>query len=301
MKRILVTGATGLIGRHALPALVKRGFVVDALQHHAPAQAEAVVRWHQADLLEPAQIHRLVAEVGAFHLLHFAWYAMPKDYRTSSENLRWVQATIELVRAFREAGGERAVVAGTCFEYDLRYGFCSEALTPLYPATLYGVCKNSLDQILTAYSKQSGLSLAWSRIFFLYGPFEPPGRLVSSVAAGLLRREPVNCSHGNQLRDFTHVVDIADAIAALTDSAVQGAVNIASGRAVPLRDIIYGLADELGGHDLIKLGAIQVPADDPPMIVADIHRLRDEVGWQPSITLKEGLADTARWWSARMP
>jgi len=298
MKRVLVTGATGFIGRHALPALVKRRFEVHAVSHRAAAQVEADVRWHRADLLEPAEIQRLAAEVEASHLLHFAWYAAPKDYRTSSENLRWVQATIELVRAFREAGGERAVLAGTCFEYDGRYGFCSEVLTPLSPSTFYGVCKSSLQQIMTAYSKQSGLSIAWGRIFFLYGPFEPPGRLVSSVIAGLLRHEPVNCSHGNQLRDFMHVADVADAMAALTSASVPGIVNIGSGRAVPLRDIIFSLADEVSGRGLIKLGAIRVPADEPPIIAADIRRLRDEVGWQPSITLEQGLVDTVRWWSS---
>jgi nucleoside-diphosphate-sugar epimerase len=115
----------------------------------------------------------------------------------------------------------------------------------------------------------------------------------------LLKHEPVTCSHGNQLRDYTHVVDTADAMAALTDSTVSGAVNIGSGRAVQVRDIIFGLADEVGvDRDLIKLGAIAVPADDPPMIVADVRRLRDEVGWQPSIGFEEGLSETVRWWSS---
>jgi nucleoside-diphosphate-sugar epimerase len=300
MKRVLVTGATGFIGRHTLSALVSRGFEVHAVSHVGPAQSQTGICWHPADLREQAELKRLVIEVGASHLLHLAWYALPKDYRFSLENVRWVQASIELIRAFHEAGGERAVVAGTCFEYDARYGFCSEALTPLNPSTLYGVCKSSLQQILTAYSEQSGLSIAWARIFFLYGPFEAPGRLVSSVAAGLVQRQPVKCSHGNQLRDFMHVADVASALSALTDSMVKGAVNIGSGMAVPLRDIIFGLADEAGGRDLIRLGAIPVPADEPPMIAADIRRLRDEVGWQPSIRLKQGLAETARWWSAQL-
>jgi nucleoside-diphosphate-sugar epimerase len=299
MKRILVTGATGFIGRHALPALIKRGFEVHAVSHLAAAQPEDGVRWHQADLLDPVEVRRLVGEAGASHLLHFAWYAVPKDYRTSSENLRWVQATIELVRAFHEYGGERAVLAGTCFEYDARYGFCSEALTALRPSTFYGVCKSSLQQMMTAYSEQSGLSIAWGRIFFLYGPFEPPGRLVSSVVAGLLRHELVNCSHGNQLRDFMHVADVADAMTALADSTVTGPVNIGSGKPVPLRDIIFGLADRVGARELINLGAIGVPADDPPMISADVRRLRVEVGWQPSTSLAAGLADTVCWWSSR--
>ena len=117
----------------------------------------------------------------ACDLLHFAWYAKPKKYWTSTQNLRWVQSSIELIDLFVKCGGKRIVMAGSCAEYDWDYGVSSEGLTPCRPSTLYGICKHSLQEILTMYSKQAGISSAWGRIFFLYGPYEHPSRLVSHV------------------------------------------------------------------------------------------------------------------------
>jgi nucleoside-diphosphate-sugar epimerase len=117
------------------------------------------------------------------------------------------------------------------------------------------------------------------------------------VVQSLLRGEPARCSHGNQIRDFLHVEDAAAAFVALLDAeTVAGAVNIASGRPVALKDLIGSIAVELGREDLIRLGAVPAQANEPPLLLADVARLRDEVGWQPRYTLETGLAQTVEWW-----
>ena len=78
-------------------------------------------------------------------------------------------ASLALLKAFGEQGGERVVMAGTCAEYDWGQGLCLESVTPRKPSTVYGTCKNALQEILSIYSNQFGLSSAWGRIFFLYG------------------------------------------------------------------------------------------------------------------------------------
>src|SRR3989344_4974417 len=106
MKRVLVTGATGFIGRHTLQPLQKRGFEVHATYVTEPL-ASPDVQWHKADLMNEAGLKALCNEVRPTHLLHFAWYVNPKDYKISPENERWVPATLALMRAFSENGGER--------------------------------------------------------------------------------------------------------------------------------------------------------------------------------------------------
>ena len=300
MKRVLVTGATGFIGRHSLAGLLAADYEVHAITIDPSLPEPIGVNWHALNLLNLQQIDRLVAAVRPTHLLHFAWYAAPGKYWTAPENVLWQQASLALLHNFVQHGGQRAVMAGTCAEYDWNYGFCSERYTPLAPRTLYGTCKHALQLTLHAYAAQTQLSAAWGRIFFLYGSHEHPDRLVSSVIRALLSGEPALCSHGNQVRDFLHVQDVAAAFVALLDSAVTGPVNIASGQAVQLKTIINTIAAQLDRADLIRLGALPVASDEPPLIVADARRLRTEVGWQPQYDLATGLAQTIGWWKLQL-
>jgi nucleoside-diphosphate-sugar epimerase len=298
MNRVLLTGATGFVGRHCLPALLSRGFEVHAVssQSEPLADAPASVHWHRADLLSPAEVSDLTARVEATHLLHLAWYAVPGKFWTSTENVRWVQASLELLRAFRRAGGSRLVMAGSCAEYDWSYGYCAENLTPLAPRTLYGVSKNALRMVMESFSREEGMSAAWGRIFFLYGAHEPEEKLVASVIRSLLQGTPARCSHGKQIRDFLYVEDVAAALVALLDTDVAGAVNIASGQPVALSFIIQAIASRLGRPDLIQLGAVEASAYEPPLLVGSNARLANEVGFQPRYNLQSGIDAAIDWW-----
>ena len=297
MKRVLVTGGTGFIGRSALPRLLATGYEVHATTlDPVGAGMPEDVHWHGADLLDNTQIAALMATVRPTHLLHLAWCAVPGQYQTSTENLRWVQGSLFLVEQFLQWGGRRVTVAGTCAEYDWRDGRCKENFTPLEPARLYSVCKHALHIMLTSWSQQMKFSLGWGRVFFLYGPFEHPRRLVASVIRSLLNNESALCTEGYQERDFLYVHDVADALVALLESNVEGPVNIASGKAVAIRDIIFALGRLLGSEDLLRLGALPTPPDEHPLVVGDVDRLHNEVVWRPKFTLGAGLADTVEWW-----
>lgn len=295
MKRVLVTGATGFIGRQSLVHLQRAGFEVHAVSStHRPAEQGA--EWHAANLLDESP-DELFKRVKPSHLMHFAWYAEPGRYWTAPQNYSWVSASMRLLAAFAANGGRRAVLAGTCAEYDWRYGWCNEVLTPLASSSPYSACKNALRLLAESFLAQQGMSVAWGRIFHLYGPHERPERLVSSVIASLLRGQPALCTAGQQLRDFMHVADVAAAFVALLQAEeVSGAVNISSGKPAAVSDVLQRLATRLGRMDLLQLGARATPASEPPLLVGDNRRLSDEVRWAPSYDLDRGLAATAAWW-----
>lgn len=252
--------------------------------------------WHQVNLLEPGCASRLMREVKPTHLLHLAWVTTPGKYWNAIENLSWAQASLELMREFAKIGGRRAVCAGTCAEYDWRFGYCNEAVVPISPATLYGASKAGLWQILESFAHGCGLSLAWARIFFPYGPHEASERLLPSVINHLMHREPVRCTPGDQVRDFMYVYDVADALVALLESDVEGAVNVASGEPIAIRDLVTIVAERLNGLDLVQFGVLPIRDNDPPLLVADVRRLMNEVGWRPKHALHDGLRQTIEWW-----
>jgi nucleoside-diphosphate-sugar epimerase len=301
MKRVLVTGASGCVGQHAIARLAAREWQVHAVSSRTEQRSPDAVVWHHADLLDPEQLRAVVAAAEATHLLHLAWYVAPGRWAAAPENYHWVRASLELLDAFRAHGGQRMVTAGSCLEYDWSFGYCSEARTPLRPHTTYGVCKHALQQLTSAFAGSHGLTSAWGRIFFLYGPHEHPDRLVASVIRSLLAGEPARCSHGNQVRDYLFVEDVADLFVALLDSQVAGPINVASGEAVRLREIITRIGELLGRPDLIRLGAIPQAPTDTPLVVGDTARLAHELAWRPQFDLDRGLERTIAWWRSRVP
>jgi nucleoside-diphosphate-sugar epimerase len=296
MTTVLVTGGSGFIGWHCLEPLKARSFDVHAVTTRSDPPAVPGVTWHTVDLLDPAAATALVAAVRPTHLLHLAWIVTPGTMIMSPENLRWTEATLGLYRAFAEVGGARLVTSGSAYEYDWRYGYCSEAVTPRVPDTVYGSCKHALNELADAFAGTAGISNAWARIFFLYGPREHPNRLVSSVIRSLLAGEGAKTSHGEQIRDYLHVQDVADALVAILAGGLEGAVNIGSGAPVALKAIVARIGERIGRPDLIELGAIPARANDAPLVVADVTRLENEVGWSPAWDLDRGLDQTIDWW-----
>lgn len=314
-KRVLVSGAGGFIGRWSVPPLVGRGFDVHvvlsgAAQHGVAAQQVPEelqgATAHVADLLQESDVDELMRRVAPTHLLHFAWIATPGSYWTSADNYRWLAASQHLLRCFRARGGIRAMMAGSCAEYDWsRVEVCHERSSPLAndiaaAASPYAACKIALQQALADYGRQEQVSTAWGRIFFQFGPHEHPDRLVPSVIRNLLLNREARVSHGRQVRSFLHVADVGAAFAAVLDSELRGPVNIGSDERIALAELIERIARQIGRPDLVRFGARPQPAREPALLVPDIRRLRDEAQWRPRFNLSEGLADTIAWWRRRM-
>lgn len=289
---ILLTGATGFVGRHTLRALARAGADVVAVTRGAPGETLPGVRWLRADLTSAEDAARLVREAQASHLVHLGWRAVHGDVANSKENLDWLIHSLALARAFVEAGGQRIVGCGSCFEYDWSGGICREDATPIAPATFYGAAKHALHVALAGFAKQANVSLGWGRVFFVYGADEHPSRLVAAVTRALIEGKPAETSHGRQIRDYLHVDDVGEGLAALTLSDASGAFNIAGGRTTTLRDIITEIAEQVGRPDLVRLGAKAAQPFEPPIIVGDPSKSRAQLGWEAKVDLKTGVAQT---------
>jgi nucleoside-diphosphate-sugar epimerase len=298
MTAVLVSGGSGFIGLPVLRGLSDSGVEVHALSSRASPPEIKGVRWHALDLADSAGVQDLLGDLRPERLIHLAWYVEHGLFWDAPDNVVWVERSLDLLRAFARAGGRRALMLGTCAEYDWAAAGAPlhESRSPLAPSTLYGVSKDALRRIACAYAVREGFELAWGRLFFLYGEREAPGRLVASVIRSLLAGEPVETASGAQVRDFLHVHDAARAVIELLESNAVGPVNIASGEGVSLADMVDRVAGVFGRPELIKRGAIPDRPGEPPLLVGDVARLSDEVGFRRRIALDDGISATVAWW-----
>ncbi|MDR3507900.1 MAG: NAD(P)-dependent oxidoreductase [Caulobacteraceae bacterium] len=292
--RVLVTGASGFVGRHAVNALLAAGVEV-----HAVARETLPIDcpWYCVDLLDQAQARDIVRSIRPDSILHLAWCVDHGKFWTDPANVEWVASTLTMARTAIDVGVRHFTGVGTCYEYDWPADEdCEESRTPLSGHSLYDISKSGCRSVLDGLFAIQGLGFAWARLFFLYGVSEDPRRLVASVARSLVRGEPARCSQGLAVRDFMAVQDAGAALAAVTLAQTQGSINVASGVGVKVSEIANTLGRLSGRPELIKLGALPDRADEPMRIVADITRLRDEVGFRPRLTPEEGLQVAYDYW-----
>ncbi|MHB8243041.1 MAG: NAD-dependent epimerase/dehydratase family protein [Solirubrobacteraceae bacterium] len=310
MSRVLLTGAGGFLGAPTLQALRRAGHEVHAVSRTPPPERgtetagtdadAAPVFWHSADLTDPTAVQSLVRDVRPQSLVHMAWYVEHGRYWHATENLVWVEATLRLLRCFVDAGGQRAVMAGTCAEYEWSLDRYREATAPLVPATLYGVAKDATRRVAERFADGTGIELAWGRIFTPYGPAEGSARLLASVIGALLAGQPAPAPLGTHVRDLMYVEDVAGAFAAILDSGVQGAVNVGSGQPTSIRELLAQAGEAVGRPELLQWGALPQREGEPAQLVADTARLRDEVGFESVVGLGEGIERTVAWWRERV-
>ncbi|MCU1283248.1 MAG: UDP-glucose 4-epimerase [bacterium] len=294
--RVVVTGATGFIGRQVVRRLARAGDEVHAVVRRGRERPPLPdgARIVDIDDLSTDDARSRIADVGADSCIHCAWLTTPGEYLTSPLNASLQSATIALAERLAASGCRKFVGVGTCFEYDVSAGALSER-TALSPAHAYSAAKAATYRALMALGETSSMRIAWARLFYLYGPGEERRRLVPSVVRSLLRGEEARCTAGAQVRDFLHVEDAAAALCAIARADVVDAINVASGEPVTVAAIVQRIAAIVGCPERVRLGALPYAVGDPMFVLGDNGRLR-ATGWTPRWSLEDGLADTVRWW-----
>jgi nucleoside-diphosphate-sugar epimerase len=294
--RILVTGASGFVGMSTLRPLLNLGYEIVGTYYRGRPPRDIDVSWRQVDLLSEEEAIEAVEKVKPDILLALAWDMSSGNY-SSLNNLVWLAKTITLMRAFADSGGKRLVVCGSSAEYDWSCGdSCfDETETPLHPATLYGRAKVALYWAFLAICREYRIRGTWLRPFFLYGPHEAPHRLIPFFIRSLLAGTEATCRSANLQRDYLHIDDAGNAIANVIDQSTEGPINIGSGIAIPISEIVLEIGHQLGAESLIRLE--EQPTREP-IVRASTKRLR-EGGWTPKIELADGIRQTIQWWESQ--
>jgi nucleoside-diphosphate-sugar epimerase len=271
MKTILLTGATGFVGKQIFKSLSK-----------SKVRIVPVVRLgKESSVQNQPNVDRIVCSPDIFKesadwwaeqckridvVIHAAWYAEPGKYLQSSKNMDCLLGSLNISIGATSAGVKRFVGVGTCFEYDLSTGVLSTG-TPLNPSTPYAGAKAALYMGLSQWLPEQSVEFAWCRLFYLYGEGEDERRLVPYLHKQLAKGEAVELTSGKQIRDFLDVSEAGKIIAEIALARQSGPINVCSGAPITVRQLAEKIADKYGRRDLLKFGARPDNLVDPPCVL----------------------------------
>ncbi len=270
-RHILLTGATGFVGRHVLKSLLVRDVNLSLIslegeEKKIPSSSKIKVVHSTADLFSESPDWWREKCIGIDTVIHLAWYVKPGKYLVSNKNLDCLMGTLTMAKACVHSDVKKFVGVGTCFEYDVSNGYLS-VNTPLLPTTPYAAAKTSVYLMLSQYFKTVGVDFAWCRLFYLYGEGEDERRFVPYLHTRLKAGEPAELTEGKQRRDFMDVEDAGRDIVKAALGREKGPLNICSGNGITIRELAIQIADEYGRRDLLRFGARPENLVDPPCVV----------------------------------
>ena len=278
---VLVTGASGFVGRHLVAALLARGCQVRAVaRRQAPARA---LPWFDRVGFVAADIHDPRTDVAALcegvdALVHLAWPGLP-NYQGLFHLEHNLMADYRFIKHAVEAGVGQVQVTGTCFEYGMQSGPLSETLE-CRPANAYGLAKHSLHLFLDTLRQQVPFTLQWARLFYLHGEGQNPNSLLAALDRAIdAGQAQFDMSGGEQLRDFLPVETATAHLATLLQRRdFSGVVNICSGQPIAVRSLVEPHRAARDSRIALNLGHYPYPAHEPMAFWGDARRLHALLG-----------------------
>ncbi len=315
--RLLITGGAGFIGSHLAEWALVQGtdvVVLDAFSSNydpalkqgnvellrlRAARASGSFRFVQGDVRNGELLDRLFARHRFTHVAHLA--ALPGVRPSLAKPRRYLEAnvggTVALFEAIRRHPGtvRRVVVASSSSVYGAQPGPWREDMPPA-PLSPYAASKAAAEQYALTYQRLLGIGVSCLRYFTVYGPRQRPDMAIARFTARALAGQPIPVFGDIQSRrDYTEVGDVVRGTwAALLEPGTGFEVyNLGSGRPVTLQQLIAALGRVL--HRPIALD-LQPPAPgDAPATWADIGRARERLGYEPRVSLEQGLARYVAW------
>jgi len=301
---VLVTGATGFIGPHLVRRLIAAGARVACLlesqaeERNLPAGAAG----HEADLRGGQAVREIVRAIRPAVVFHLAAVGVTEfgvDPTTAVEVN--VGGTLNLLTALEGTGYRRFLFVGTSHEYGHSQPPFREEQTPA-PANVYAASKSAAWLFCQMYQRTRGWPVVGVRPFGAYGPGQrPPAFLPALIRAGL-RGQDFDMTGGEQVRDLVYVADVVEGmIRAAVAPGVEGRTfNLCSGEGVSLAEVARRALALMGGPSRVNLGALPYRAGQIWRMVGDNAAARQALGWQPTVSLDEGLRRTVAWCRAHL-
>ena len=270
MKKILITGGLGFVGRQIVRSLSKR-----------KVEITLVVRSGKENTLEKiACVKKVISSQDIFvenrswwaeackgidTVIHAAWHVKPREYLESEQNIQCLIGSLELARGAASAKVARFIGIGTCLEYEVSE-FGVSIRTPLKPSNTYASTKASLFTTCSAYFPSRSVEFVWCRLFNLYGEGENERRLMPYIRKKILNGEVAELTEGKQIRDYMEVSQAGAKIAEIALGRRVGPFNICSGSSTTIRDFAEKIADEYGRRDLLSFTKKDERLEGPPYI-----------------------------------
>ncbi|WP_338667156.1 NAD-dependent epimerase/dehydratase family protein [Pseudodesulfovibrio methanolicus] len=264
--RILVTGATGFIGNHLVPALLARGVRVIATTRHMDAAAALPwapdVSWRELDVFSPPP-SPFEALGAPDRMVHLAWHGLP-NYKDSFHLDKNLPADTFFLSEMIRGGLKHLLVVGTCFEYGLQEGELSETMA-VRPNTVYGRAKHLLQERICNVAEECGTVFQWARLFYTYGKGQNPNSLFAQLQAAIDNGEKTfNMSGGQQIRDYLPVEELAEALASIVlQTKITGIINVCSGRNLTVQNLVEAYIRERKATMALNLGHYPYPDYEP--------------------------------------
>jgi len=307
-KKALVTGAGGFIGSHLTEKLVELGARTSALVHyrsngswgwldHSSYKGEIEIA--AGDVCDRDSVVRAMRDVEVvFHLA--ALIAIPYSYYAPLSYVRTnVEGTLNILQAARDFGIERVVHCSTSEVYGTaRYVPINES-HPLQGQSPYSASKIGADKIVEAYFLSYGLPVVTVRPFNTFGPRQSARAVIPTIISQCLAGRTVRLGNVHPTRDLNYVANTVDGFvrAASAPDAVGRTINIGSGREMSIQDLVRMIGDLVGRTIEIQAEEERVrpKSSEVERLLADKALAKKILGWEPSVTLEEGLQLTTEW------
>jgi dolichol-phosphate mannosyltransferase len=302
MKRVFVTGASGFVGANLVRRLLRDGHEVHILLRNPnPWRLQDVatdLRVHLGDMRNLPELQQTITEIQPdwiFHLAAYGAYSWQTD-RSLMFDTNVIGAT-NLVDTYLTSGSQVFVNAGSSSEYGFKDHAPAETELP-EPNSNYAVTKASATLFCQSNARASGRPIPTLRLYSVFGPYEEPRRLIPSLIVRGLSGELPPLTRPEVARDFIYVDDVTEAFLAIATETIcdNGAVyNVGTGKQTSLREIV-DLARRV--MNIAATPAWESMPDrvwDTSVWLADNTKIRRELGWQPQVSLEDGLRKTIGW------
>ena len=303
MKKAIVTGATGFIGKFLVRELIKQKVEVYAIMRTNSKNAGNIpegVHIIECDLKSISDLPTLIVDRNIDCVFHTAWQGVSDiDARNQEVQLQNLKSTLELIDAMHEMNITTFVGCGSMHE--------AEALVEMAQDTVvnnlgvfYKSAKTSAHWMGKAKCGNYGIRFFWPLIN-TYGEEENSARLINTIIRRIFAGEVPALSAGNQYYDFVHVSDVAHALYLIANNGVDGRnYTIGSGDAKPLKEflkVVGNVANEMNGGTNIPLGFGKITSNviSLPVETFDVTKLKEDTGFKISIPFEAGIRRTARW------